>query len=197
MDDDVSVGSSPSNAANVPSSAAQQAALALAILGPNHRGNVTFEAIEEAEDQAQTQGAEENTGVVSLNSTMNSAAFAETAKSGELSGLIRSAAAFIKAKPGYWCIVLKTLMSMHLCHPCQMCLSCTKRKTKMAVQSSKSAMQCMQSQFNLKNICLQGTFTAHNQAVLACPEWFMCIAIAANITTGQESSTACEFQSSC
>ena len=43
-DDDISMGSNPSP----PSSAAQNAAMALAILGPNHRGNVTFEAIEEA-----------------------------------------------------------------------------------------------------------------------------------------------------
>ena len=42
-DDDISVGSNP----GPPSSAAQHAAMALAILGPNHRGNVTFEAIDQ------------------------------------------------------------------------------------------------------------------------------------------------------
>lgn len=35
--------------AHPPSSAAEHAAMALAILGPNHRGNVTFEALENAE----------------------------------------------------------------------------------------------------------------------------------------------------
>lgn len=53
--DDISEGSNPSP----PSTAAQNAAMALAFLGPNHRGNVTFETIEE---DGQGSGAEGGSG---------------------------------------------------------------------------------------------------------------------------------------
>jgi len=86
MDDDESLGSSPS----APSSAAQNAAMALAFLGPNHRGNVTFEAIDEGED-TETQGPEGNrVGEVDLGSTMNSAvSFGDTMGRGDKLGGLR------------------------------------------------------------------------------------------------------------
>ena len=86
LDDDESLGSSPS----VPSSAAQNAAMALAFLGPNHRGNVTFEAIEEGED-TETQGPEgKRPGEEDLGSTMNSAvSFVDTTGDGEKPGGLR------------------------------------------------------------------------------------------------------------
>ena len=86
LDDDDSLGSSPS----APSSAAQNAAMALAFLGPNHRGNVTFEAIGEAEE-TETQGPEGNhAGEVDLSSTMNSAvSFGDTMGRGDKLGGLR------------------------------------------------------------------------------------------------------------
>ncbi len=86
QDDDESLGSSPS----APSSAAQNAAMALAFLGPNHRGNVTFEAIEEGED-TETQGPEgKRAGEEDLGSTMNSAvSFADTTGDGDKPGGLR------------------------------------------------------------------------------------------------------------
>ncbi len=75
-DDEMSVGSTPS-APSAPSSAAQNAAMALAILGPNHRGNVTFEAIDEEQQEQEGSVAEEEANP--LNSTATSAVdFAET-----------------------------------------------------------------------------------------------------------------------
>ena len=86
MDDDESLGSSPL----APSSAAQNAAMALAFLGPNHRGNVTFETIEEGEDD-EVQGPEgKRIGEVDLGSTMNSAvSFADSVGDGEKPGGLR------------------------------------------------------------------------------------------------------------
>ena len=85
MDDDESLGFSLA-----PSSAAQNAAMALAFLGPNHRGNVTFEVIDEGED-TETQGLEGNhVGKVDLGSTMNSAvSFADSTGDGEKPGGLR------------------------------------------------------------------------------------------------------------
>ncbi len=82
MDDDESLGSSLA-----PSSAAQNAAMALAFLGPNHRGNVTFEVIDEGED-TETQGLEGNhVGEEDLGSTMNSAvSFGDTMGRGDKLG---------------------------------------------------------------------------------------------------------------
>lgn len=85
MDDDESLGSTPS----APSSAAQNAAMALAFLGPNHRGNVTFEAIDEGED-TETQGPEGRVGEEDLGSTMNSAiSFGDTTGEGDKPGGLR------------------------------------------------------------------------------------------------------------
>lgn len=86
LDDDESLGSSLS----APSSAAQKAAMALAFLGPNHRGNVTFETIEEGED-TDTQALEgKSTGEVDLGSTMNSAvSFADSTGDGDKPGGLR------------------------------------------------------------------------------------------------------------
>lgn len=81
VDDDISMDSAPS----APSSAAQNAAMALAILGPNHRGNVTFEAIDAGNSEQGQEGqitAEEEL----LNSTANSSVmFAERSAEPEVS----------------------------------------------------------------------------------------------------------------
>ncbi|KAL0031937.1 hypothetical protein WJX79_006910 [Trebouxia sp. C0005] len=96
LDDDESLGSSLS----APSSAAQKAAMALAFLGPNHRGNVTFETIEEGED-TDTQALEgKSTGEVDLGSTMNSAvSFADSTGDGDKPGGLRRRQSSIYASP--------------------------------------------------------------------------------------------------
>lgn len=55
--------------ATPPSSAAEHAAMALAILGPNHRGNVTFEALESSGEGFPGEGrssGEEGAGAPSM-----------------------------------------------------------------------------------------------------------------------------------